>query len=88
MVSKVMTAHWVYSDKLEEKRTKIEEQRIDLKAAEKKEQFNGKASATFTAHVREGEMTPVPTSLQSTNSNLCVCVSNGWACLRQEPFNG
>jgi len=52
MVSKVMTAHWVYSDKLEEKRTKIEEQRIDLKAAEKKEQLNGKASATFTAHVR------------------------------------
>ena len=52
MVSKVMTAHWVYSDKLEEKRTKIEEQRIDLKAAEKKEQLNGNASATFTAHVR------------------------------------
>ena len=52
MVSKVMTAHWVYSDKLEAKRIKLEEQRIDLKAAEKKEQLNGNASATFTAHVR------------------------------------
>lgn len=45
MVSKVMKTRWVYSDKLEE-------QRIDLKAAEEKEQLNGKASATFTAHVR------------------------------------
>ena len=52
MGCKVMTAHWVYSDKLEAKRIKLEEQRIDLKAAEKKEQLNGNASATFTAHVR------------------------------------
>ena len=47
-----MTAHWTYSEKLEEKRVKLEEQRIDLKAAEKKEQLNGKAEAVFTAHVR------------------------------------
>tara|TARA_B100000003_G_scaffold21066_1_gene16954 strand:- start:888 stop:1340 length:453 start_codon:yes stop_codon:yes gene_type:complete len=52
MVSKVMTAHWVYSDKLEAKRIKLEEQKLDLKNAEKKEQLNGSASATFTAHVR------------------------------------
>ena len=52
MVSKVMTAHWVYSDKLEAKRIKLEEQKLDLKTAEKKEQLNGSATATFTAHVR------------------------------------
>ena len=45
VISKVMKAHWTYSEKLEE-------QRIDLKAAEKKEQLNGKAQAVFTAHVR------------------------------------
>jgi hypothetical protein len=45
VITKVMTAHWTYSEKLEEKR-------IDLKAAEKKEQLNGKAEAVFTAHVR------------------------------------
>ena len=52
VITKVMTAHWTYSEKLEEKRVKLEEQRIDLKAAEKKEQLNGKAEAIFTAHVR------------------------------------
>jgi hypothetical protein len=52
VITKVMTAHWTYSEKLEEKRCKFEEQRIDLKAAEKKEQLNGKAEAIFTAHVR------------------------------------
>ena len=52
VITKVMTAHWTYSEKLEEKRVKLEEQRIDLKAAEKKEQLNGKAEAVFTAHVR------------------------------------
>lgn len=52
VITKIMTAHWVYSDKLEEKRIKLEEQKLDLKNAEKKEQINGKASATFTAHIR------------------------------------
>jgi len=45
MLIKVMKTQWVYSKELEE-------QRIDLKAAQQKEQLNGKASATFTAHVR------------------------------------
>ena len=52
VISKVMVAQWTYSDKLEAKRMKLEEQKIDLKAAEKKEQLNGDAYATFTAHVR------------------------------------
>ena len=45
MLIKVMKTQWVYSKELEE-------QRIDLKAAQQKEQLNGKASASFTAHVR------------------------------------
>ena len=45
VISKVMVALWTYSDKLEE-------QKLDLKNAEKKEQLNGSASATFSAHVR------------------------------------
>jgi len=52
VISKVMTAHWTYSEKLEAKRIKLEEQKLDLKTAEKKEQLNGTATATFTAHVR------------------------------------
>jgi hypothetical protein len=52
VVSKVMVALWTYSDKLEAKRIKLEEQKLDLKNAEKKEQLNGSASATFSAHVR------------------------------------
>ena len=52
VVSKVMTAQWTYSDKLEAKRIKVEEQKLDLKNAEKKEQLNGSATATFSAHVR------------------------------------
>ena len=45
MLIKVMKTQWVYSKELEERR-------IDLKAAQQKEQLNGKASATFTTHVR------------------------------------
>jgi len=52
VISKVMTAQWTYSEKLEAKRIKLEEQKLDLKTAEKKEQLNGSATATFTAHVR------------------------------------
>jgi|TARA_A100001201_G_scaffold130570_1_gene116398 hypothetical protein len=52
VISKVMVALWTYSDKLEAKRIKLEEQKLDLKNAEKKEQLNGSASATFSAHVR------------------------------------
>ena len=52
VISKVMVALWTYSDKLEAKRIKLEEQKLDLKTAEKKEQLNGSASATFSAHVR------------------------------------
>ena len=52
VISKVMVATWTYSDKLEAKRIKLEEQKLDLKNAEKKEQLNGSASATFSAHVR------------------------------------
>ena len=37
-------ALWTYSDKLEAKRIKLEEQKLDLKNAEKKEQLNGSAS--------------------------------------------
>tara|TARA_R100001509_G_scaffold20190_1_gene10449 strand:- start:915 stop:1367 length:453 start_codon:yes stop_codon:yes gene_type:complete len=52
VISKVMVATWTYSEKLEAKRIKLEEQKLDLKTAEKKEQLNGSASATFSAHVR------------------------------------
>ena len=52
VISKVMTAQWTYSEKLEAKRIKLEEQKLDLKTAEKKEQLNGIASATFSAHIR------------------------------------
>ena len=52
VISKVMTAQWTYSEKLEAKRIKLEEQKLDLKTAEKKEQLNGSATATFPAHVR------------------------------------
>jgi len=48
----VMKAHWTFTEELEKKRTKLDELRIDLKAAEDKEKRNGKAQAVFTAGVR------------------------------------
>ena len=52
VVSKVMQSHWTFTEEVEKKRTKLDELRIDLKAAEDKEKRNGKAQAVFTASVR------------------------------------
>ena len=52
VIFKVMKAHWTFTEELEKKRTKLDELRIDLKAAEDKEKRNGKAQAVFTAGVR------------------------------------